>query len=422
MERSFLKGLFGGFLIALTLQSVDAQDTITLVAGGDVEWTGERLIAPTQVVYDTKGISMLDGGWQPVPHVLTSEKIARLIANKDPIVSRYFSKIESEYGAPISQILTIAEGQKVYKFDYETVEEWAKHPFEKIAPILKSADIAFVNLETPLSDTAERLGAFRTPTAFTKGLNFAGIDIVSLANNHMLDAERVGMFDTMNALDKANIHHVGAGKNLPEARSPKIMEVDGVRVAFLAYTQYENSGEISFAGPKRSGVAALDPDIIKADIAAVKERVDHIILSFHWDIYQFDKSRQQELHPDAVKFARAMIDAGADAILGHHPHVPRAIEIYKGKPIFYSLSHLIFSFNLPHWMDNYLARLKLTKDSITEVEIIPVAGKGDDLGQPFVLTGERAHKMLNNLSKLSKELGTNIVRKGDLGIIKIEQN
>ena len=146
--------------------------------------------------------------------------------------------------------------------------------------------------------------------------------MVSLANNHMMDAERAGLFDTMEVLDQANIKHMGAGRNIEQARMPVIFERKGVKIAVLAYTQYLNGGVTGFAAENRAGVAPLDPELIKADIKAAKDQVDHVLLSFHWDIFEPDFTRQQELHPYAVVFAHEMIDAGADGILGHHPHVP----------------------------------------------------------------------------------------------------
>jgi len=118
-----------------------------------------------------------------------------------------------------------------------------------------------------------------------------------------------------------------------------------------------------------------------------------------------------------VTFARDIIDAGADVILGHGPHLPRAIEVYNGKPIFYSMGHLFFSINLPHWMDNYVPRVEFSKNAIESLEIIPVAGTGRGLGQPYPLTGKRAKAALDNLQGLSEELGTKIAIRGDRGFL-----
>nr|WP_240946486.1 CapA family protein [Pseudomaricurvus alkylphenolicus] len=305
--------------------------------------------------------------------------------------------------------------------EFNSPSERALYPFQKIAPLLGDADFTFANLESPLSDTAEMSGVFKTPTAFVEGLTYGGVDVVSLANNHMLDASRQGLRDTMETLDGAGIKYMGGGKDLDHARQPVILEKEGIRIGILAYTQTENNGTDSYAAPGRPGVMPLDPYLIKQDIEQLKPNVDLVALSFHWGIYHMTGGAEagQSLHPAAVEFAHEMIDAGADMILGHHPHFPRAIEIYKGKPVLYSLSHLIFSLTQPDWVDNYIARLKMTKEKVTEITLYPVAGEGKELQQPYQLTGKRADSMLNKMVRLSKDFGTEIEIHDGVGTIKL---
>lgn len=390
---------------------------ITIIAAGDVEWAGRDLSSAGSVLYDRGSKTLLEGGWQPVPRLITAEFSRYYMAKDKAVLQRMMRSFEEEHGASVTTAVASFKDLKLHDVEVSGPRERAIYPFRKIADEFNKADITFVNLETPLSDEAYRVGAFRTSTIFSEGLKFAGIDVVSVANNHMLDSERQGLFDTLNTLDQAGIKAVGAGKNLEDARKPAIFDKNGIKVAFLAYTQYANSGTGSFATSTLAGVMPLDPLLIKEDIKRVSDQVDHVILSFHWDIYHFDISKQQTLHPDAVKFAHEMIDAGADVILGHHPHVPRAVEYYKGKPILYSMAHLIFSFSLPHWMDNYVARLTLTKNEIKQVEILPVAGRLAELGQPYFLEGQRARDMLTNLKDLSAAMGGSFTIKDDIGIL-----
>ena len=130
----------------------------------------------------------------------------------------------------------------------------------------------------------------------------------------------------------------------------------------------------------------------------------------------------QNTHPEARKFAHAAIDAGADVILGHHPHVPRGIEVYKEKVIIYSLGNLIFGHNHDYWMNNYLARLTITPGRIEKIEIVPISGKGKDLAQPYVLKGESAHTLLRKIQKLNEELNTKMHIEGDVGVVKLRTN
>ncbi len=125
----------------------------------------------------------------------------------------------------------------------------------------------------------------------------------------------------------------------------------------------------------------------------------------------------QNTHPMARAFAHDIIDAGADMILGHHPHVPRGVEVYRGKVIFYSLGNLIFGHSHDYWMDNYVARLTLTPERIAVVQILPVAGKGRNLAQPYVLSGADARSVLEDIQTRSEALDTRMEIQGDVGVI-----
>jgi len=156
----------------------------------------------------------------------------------------------------------------------------------------------------------------------------------------------------------------------------------------------------------------LDPYLIEEDIKNVRGRVDFVVLSFHWGI-----ENKQYTHPEARRIAHAAIDAGADVIIGHHPHVPQGIEVYKDKVILYSLGNFIFGHNHDYWMDNILARITLSKEKIEKIEIIPISGIGRNLTQPNVLTGNTANLLLSNIKKHSEALNTKLIINGDVGII-----
>ncbi len=299
-----------------------------------------------------------------------------------------------------------------YQLDFTSKQEEARYPFQKIKPVLENADITFVNLETPLSDTAKQKGAFVAPTAFAAGLKWAGIDIVSTANNHALDAGVEGLKDTLKSLAKVSLPAVGSGENLASARLPFISEKKGVRLGFLAYTMSENSGDSSYAKPNRAGVMPTDLSLIREDIQKLRQQVDYVILSFHWGLNDSEKP------PFWVRqLARKSIDAGADIILGHHPHFPQGIEIYKDKPIIYCLGNFIFGHNHPFWTDNFLAKFILTPNQIKSIEILPIAGENQDLAQPFLLTGARSTGLLKDIQNKSLDLKTKIEIVGDIGVI-----
>jgi poly-gamma-glutamate capsule biosynthesis protein CapA/YwtB (metallophosphatase superfamily) len=384
--------LLGTVLIALSAPAAAQQ--ITLIAGGDVNWS--RTIKPADAFFDRD--SVRQGEWPRVPFVNTPESVDYL----------------RSLGVPVDTARRRDRDNIEFQLGFASDEEEQRHPLQKVAPLLQAADIAFVNLENPLSADARFSGSFRASPGGADALRWAGIDVVSVANNHAFDAGEQGLFDTMHHLWRAGVGHVGGGRDLEDARRPFIIERNGIRVAFLGYTQFVNGGSNSFALPNRSGVAVLDPRIVKEDIRRVRDQVDFVAVSFHWGT-----ENRQETEPEHRKFAHDIIDAGADIILGHHPHVPRGIEAYNGKVIVYSFGNLIFGHSHPYWMNNYLARFTLDrKKGITQVEVIPVAGKATNLAQPFALTGAEARELLEDVQKRSAELDTRLELKGDVGTIR----
>jgi poly-gamma-glutamate capsule biosynthesis protein CapA/YwtB (metallophosphatase superfamily) len=376
-----------------TFATPAAAQEVSLIAGGDIEWY--RITKVPDVFLDPP--RQEEGGWMQVPYL-----------NREP---------ERRYLESTGRVLETPRTHHVaaihYDLSFDSPEDEARYPFKNIAPVLRAADIAFANLETPLSDGARHSGAFRTPTAFADGLRWAGIDVVSTANNHALDAEGEGVLDTREALWKAGVGAVGSGRNLEDARRPFIVERNGMKIGFLGYAQFVNAGTSAFAQEDRPGVVPLDPFVIEEDIHRLRDQVDYVVVSFHWAI-----ENSQDTHPDARAFAHRVIDAGADLILGHHPHVPRGVEVYKGKVIFYSLGNFIFGHNHDYWMDNYLARLHLTRDGVREVEILPISGRGNDLSQPFLLEGENAAALLQDVQARTRALDTTMEIRGNVGIIR----
>ena len=401
------------FTITLIVSDVFADQQVTIIAGGDIEWS--CIIKEPEVYYSGK----VDNRWERIKKRVKRKLGIRVediwqtpylatLQGKEYIEKQFNRKLETSNSHHIEAIK--------YDIKFITTEDRDRYPFRKIAPLLRKADIAFANLETPLADNSRYNGYIRTPTSFAKALKWAGIDLVSIANNHTLDAEGAGLLETKKALLGAGIGAVGGGRNLMDARQPFIVEKEGILIAFFGYTQGVNGGRGGFALSDRSGVMPLDAFLIKEDIKSVRDIVDFVVLSFHWG----SEKNKQNIHPGARNFAHAAIDAGADIILGHHPHVPRGIELYKGKVIIYSLGNFIFSHNHDYWMDNLLACITVTKSKILKVEIIPISGKGDNLGQPYPLEGNSANILLNDIKMRSEELNTGMAINRNVGIV-IEQ-
>jgi len=214
-------------------------------------------------------------------------------------------------------------------------------PFFMIKDHLDQADLVFGNLEGPISDKGEKVGSiysFRAEPQAVNGLKYAGFDILSLANNHMLDYQRIALEDTMQILKENGIDYVGAGFNKEEAFSLKIKEIKDTKIGFLAYTDL---GPATWqATDEKSGMAWLfeeDIEEVKKDIENAKEKVDVLIISLHsGEEYQSEPTASQ------IKLSQIFVDSGADLIVGHHPHVVQKMAKYQTGLIFYSLGNFVF--------------------------------------------------------------------------------
>jgi hypothetical protein len=203
---------------------------------------------------------------------------------------------------------------------------------------LTGADLAMLNLEGPAPVKSSYHGAgmsFTFNQAYLVGLKNAGIDVVSLANNHIGNAGRQGMRETMAALDKLGIAYGGLGSNATTARAPALFTVDGVKVAFMGYDAIAPSYA---AGPGLVGTAELSKGSPADDIRAAKAAGAQVVIVYpHWGIeYRTNPTASQK------SWAHKMIDAGADIVIGNHPHYAEGMEVYKGKPIWYALGNFVF--------------------------------------------------------------------------------
>lgn len=202
-----------------------------------------------------------------------------------------------------------------------------------------NCDLKMANFEFPL--TVKKIAHFknshtgyiapRISLEFMRHFNF---DLLSLANNHILDWGMEGIQETINSLNKLGIATLGAGENEQAARKSLIFERNGIKFGFLAYCK---NGQ-NCATPNTPGAAALLVDNVRADIEALLKYVDHVIVNLHWGVEFSDYP-----YPNDVKIAHSIIDYGASCIIGHHPHVVQGMEIYKGRPIFYSLGSFIYN-------------------------------------------------------------------------------
>ncbi|HID39272.1 MAG TPA: CapA family protein [Calditrichaeota bacterium] len=260
------------------------------------------------------------------------------------------------------------------------------------------ADITMVNLENPLTrrgKPVEKPFTFRAMPEYVHLLQAGGIDIVTLANNHIYDFGKEGLYDTIRILDKGKIKHVGAGINLAAARKPVIFVKKGIRLAYLAYYGLGRHSDSHPATEDSAGTALRCLNYIADDIARVRDSVDVIIINFHWGI-----EKQNYPGADQLAFAHAVIDAGADFIIGHHPHVLQGIEKYKGKLIAYSLGNFIFGGNSRRYEYSAVLEIVLKTQDINKykIRIHPIEIKN---WQPVLASPPVRKKVLEDLKTYS---------------------
>lgn len=288
-------------------------------------------------------------------------------------------------------------------------------PFHNLKPLFKKMDFVLINLETPLADNQARVvGMFCSDPRYARALADAGISMVNLANNHIFDALETGLLQTAANLDQAGVLYTGYGMNLAEARRGKSVTIKNIKFVFLGYTQYCNAQFASIAA-QYPGVLPLDRQLIVEDIRRARKEADFVFVSVHWGIED-----QPYVQKKSVELAHLFVDAGADAIIGHHPHVPHGIEVYKGKPILYSLGNLVFGIGDEATSDNIITEIVIEHGSVRGLLIYPVSGRGREVCCPEILNGTRAIEVLNDMRRKSAVFGTGIAIQGDAGYVDIQ--
>lgn len=229
-------------------------------------------------------------------------------------------------------------------------------PFKHIAPLLSTANVTIINLESPFITGCHPTDfgmIFCADPKSIAGLKLAGVDYTSLANNHILDQDRKGLDETISILTKNGITPIGLGK-------PEFNTVKSTKLAILSFSDLPQTD---------------NADVIK-QISEATKSADLVITTFHWGAeYQRNPTNRQ------VYLAHLAIDSGADIVVGHHPHWIQTEEIYQGKPIYYSLGNLVFD---QMWSEETrfgeILRVTYQDNKLVKKEIIPI--KIFDYGQP----------------------------------------
>ncbi|MGH7898458.1 MAG: CapA family protein [Candidatus Binatia bacterium] len=285
-------------------------------------------------------------------------------------------------------------------------------PFQDVASSLSAADFVFGNLEMPFSGgatiAAHESARLETPEAAAERLAAAGYTVLSLANNHVMDFGPSGLAATRRLLAEHGIESVGAGANLAEARRPVVAERRGVRAGFLAYCVPCRAS----AARDRPGAAPLDLDLVREDLAEIRPRVDCAIVSLHFGMMYLAQPT-----PADMAAARDVLAAGADLVIGHHPHVLQGIEETPRGTIAYSLGEFVFDPEAGNYYAR-VARQTRRRSLILRAEIggrpprllpaLPTLAS-EDLS-PRILEGAAAEEARASLAELSRTLDDPVER------------
>jgi poly-gamma-glutamate synthesis protein (capsule biosynthesis protein) len=242
-------------------------------------------------------------------------------------------------------------------------------PMRDLAPVLRSADIAFVNLEAPFSDRGpvmEHGMIFKAEPEMIAALQTAGLSIVSTANNHARDCDRYGVEFTLSWLNQHGIMAVGTAPTAEAAHAGMVVERNGLRFGFLAYTFDQSNGNHRDIDDR---IASMDVKTMQADVARMLVgRADVAIVSMH-------AGTEYRPHPNSqqIEFAHAALDAGATVVVGHHPHVTQPWECLNNGVIFYSLGNLVFDqFQRIETQHGALAEVVFSGKTLESAALLPV--------------------------------------------------
>jgi len=296
------------------------------------------------------------------------------------------------------EVSLVAVGDISYSRGVERIvikQNNTNYPFLKIQDYLKSVDLVFGNLETPITQGPEIPDfemIFRSNPGTEQALKQAGFSILSLANNHTPNFGEKGLKDTFNFFANAGIKYVGAGQNEQEAYQPVYIEKRGIKFAFLAYNDTDVVPAYYEASVNRAGTAFMRVDKMTEAVKEAKRKADFVIVSMHAGTEYAGKPNKSQ-----VNFAHAAIDAGADLVIGHHPHVVQTMEKYKGKFIFYSLGNFVFDQPQSEETKEGLAvKVYFAKNGINRISLLPVVM--ENLAQPRMADKNEADKISQRLN------------------------
>ncbi len=283
-------------------------------------------------------------------------------------------------------------------------------PLAGVAYVLQAADLAVGNLENPLSAQGEarrdKKYTFRGRPQDAEALRAGGINLVTLANNHTGDYGRRALLDTVEAVRTHGVYTVGAGEDLAEARAPVTVHLGRPRqvVTVLAFSNMLPTEFFARAHAPGTNPAYLEQ--VKQDVAAARKRADFVVVLFH-----FGKELSPTPSRNQRTLAHAAAEAGADLVVGAHPHVLQGLERYGSTLIAYSLGNFVFPSHRTETRQTAMLSVTRTADGRATARLLPCLITG---AKPFLAKGKTRAEMLRRVRALSKALGTEVSAEGEV--------
>ena len=285
------------------------------------------------------------------------------------------------------------------------------YPLAHVQSTLKSADIAFANLECPLSATGipvNKQFVFKANPKMAACLVDGGLSIMSCANNHSMDCGRTGIVETMDTLKSHGIKWCGAGATLADALTPTIISVRGVRVAFVGFCDFLPEGV--FLRDDRPTLAMATDANVRQAVTAARKEADIVVASFHWGVEFTNRPTDHQRH-----LAHVAAECGADLVFGHHPHVTQGLEVVhtNGRTclIDYSLGNFVFDQHLGYNKDpesTIILKVIVNRYGLQSASIVPIT---IHLCAPSIAKGSDGDVISRRLTALSAELGTIVTKR-----------
>ena len=272
------------------------------------------------------------------------------------------------------------------------------YPYTQLNGLLTQDDLSIVNLETPVTEggtsAANKQYVFKSSPEALEDMKAAGIDAVNLANNHTLDQGEQGLLDTLTNLEQRDIPHVGAGVNEDAAYAAQYFERKGIKIAVLGFTRVMPESDWQ-ATKNKPGVASVyDSEKGLKAIAAAKSKADIVVVIVHWGT-----ERNSQADAKQQTLGHSFIDAGADLVIGGHPHVLQGIEPYKGKWIAYSTGNFIFTKSAtPATWETALFQAECSVKGQCSMQVQPFNA---ELGQPVPMSDDAGQLLFKKLESLS---------------------